>query len=149
AVALSIVDTAVGRLMQRSGRIVTFAGLGAAVARGVLPEVGARAPSAAGLRCSSLVSAGEDLAVELDRTFPPPALPAEAVRALELGNLASAADDALAKGELDAARALYVALLERAPRHPEICRLVAEIDALSQGRAEGALSFLVEALPIS
>jgi tetratricopeptide (TPR) repeat protein len=40
-------------------------------------------------------------------------------------------------------------LLERAPRHPEICRIVAEIDSHSQGRAEGALSFLVEALPVS
>lgn len=149
AVALSIVDTAVGRWMQRSGRIVTSTGLGALVARGVLPEVGARAPSAVGLRCSSLVSAGDDVSVELDRTFPPPAIQPDAVRALELAVLARDADDALARGDLDAARAHYVSLLDRAPRHPEICRLVAEIDSHAQSRAEGALSFLVEALPVS
>jgi cellulose synthase operon protein C len=149
AVALSIVDTAVGRWMQRSGRIVILKELGAVVARGVLPEVGARAPSAVGLRCSSLETAGDDVSLELDRTFPPPAIGADAVRALELAILAREADDALARGDLDAARAHYVSLLERAPRHPEICRIVAEIDSHAQGRAEGALSFLVEALPVS
>jgi tetratricopeptide (TPR) repeat protein len=148
-VVLSIVDTAVGRWMQRNGRVVTLKGLGGVVARGVLPDVGARAPSAVGLRCSSLEAAGDDVSVELDRTFPPPALAPDAVRALELATLARDADDALVRGELDAARAHYVALLDRAPRHPEICRIVAEIDSHAPGRAEGALSFLVEALPIS
>lgn len=149
AVALSVVDTAVGRWMQRSGRIVSLKGLGAVVARGVLPEVGARAPSAVDLRCSSLEAAGDDVSVELDRTFPPPAIGAAAVRALELAVLAREADEALVRGDLDAARAHYVSLLDRAPRHPEICRIVAEIDTHAQGRAEGALSFLVEALPVS
>lgn len=149
AVALSIVDTAVGRWVRRSGRIVTLARLGSVIARGVLPDVGARAPSAVGLRCSIVEPAGDDVSIALDRTFPPPALLPEAVRALELGTLTQAADDALVRGELDTARALYVSLLERAPRHPEICRLVAEIDSYAQGRAEGALSLLVEALPIS
>jgi tetratricopeptide (TPR) repeat protein len=93
--------------------------------------------------------AGDDVSVELDRTFPPPAIEADAVRALELALLAREADDALARSDLDAARAHYVSLLDRAPRHPEICRIVAEIDSYAQSRAEGALSFLVEALPIS
>jgi tetratricopeptide (TPR) repeat protein len=135
--------------MQRTGRIVTLPRLGSAIARGVLPDVGARAPSAIGLRCSVLEPAGDDVSVALDRTFPPPALLPDAVRALELGTLTQGADDALVRGDLDAARGLYVSLLERAPRHPEICRLVAEIDSFARGRAEGALSFLVEALPIS
>lgn len=149
AVVLSIVDTAVGRAVTRAGRILTLERLGAAVAKVVLPEVGARAPSAGRLRCSALDAVGDDVGVELDARFPPPALEADVVRALELAVLTQTADDALARGELDVARADYVAALERAPRHPEICRLVAEIDVYAEGRAEGALSFLVEALPAS
>jgi tetratricopeptide (TPR) repeat protein len=41
----------------------------------------------------------------------------------------------------------YLFALERAPRHPEITRLVAEIDARIAGRAEAALGLLVESLP--
>jgi tetratricopeptide (TPR) repeat protein len=50
-------------------------------------------------------------------------------------------------GQLETARALYVAALERAPRHPELCRLVAELDATAGGRAEAALGLLAEVLP--
>jgi tetratricopeptide (TPR) repeat protein len=69
------------------------------------------------------------------------------VRALTLAELTKDADDALARGDLDGARAGYVSALEQAPRHPELSRLIAEIDALSGGRAEGALAMLTEALP--
>jgi tetratricopeptide (TPR) repeat protein len=68
---------------------------------------------------------------------------------VELAELVRAADDDLARGDLDLARDGYVAALERAPRHPEICRLVAEIDAFAGGRAEAALSLLTESIPLS
>lgn len=149
AVALSIVDTVVGRFMERTGRIITLKRVASVIARNVLPEIGARAPTASLVRCSGIETIGEDVAFEMDAAFGPPALSAEALRALDLGALTGAADDALARGELEVARAAYVSVLERAPRHPEVCRLVAEIDTHSQGRAEGALSFLVEALPVT
>jgi cellulose synthase operon protein C len=149
AVALQVVDTAVGRFMSREGRIVSLRGLGGAVVRDVMPAVGARAPSSEGVRCAPLEGEGELVLVDLDAAFPPAAVPDEVVRAVELAMLTARADDALSRGELDGAREGYVSALERAPRHPEIARLVAEIDALSGGRAEAALSMLTESMPAS
>ena len=75
----------------------------------------------------------------LDSTFEPPMLHATAARALELAALTAEADEALAAGDLDAARAGYVAALEQAPRHPELTQLIGEIDLFAGGRAEAAL----------
>src|SRR5207247_7449370 len=79
--------------------------------------------------------------------FPPPALGSEAARAFELAELVADADDDLARGEIERARAGYVAALEQAPRHPELVRLVAEIDVCAGGRAEAALGMITESLP--
>ncbi len=68
-------------------------------------------------------------------------------RALELSLLVEGADDALAAGSIDVARTAYVTALERAPRHPELSRAVAEIDARIGGRAQAALGLLIESLP--
>jgi tetratricopeptide (TPR) repeat protein len=149
SVALQVMDSVVGRVATREGRITILSNVGAAIVRSVMPAVGARAPSAAGLRAGELEIDGDVARVVFDTSFAPPALSSRAVRGLELAFLTRTADDALARGELEAAREGYVAALERAPRHPEISRLVAEIDALFGGRAEGALSVLKEALPIA
>src|SRR6185436_19462778 len=131
--ALQIVDTAIGGAGERRGRFVSFPDTGAVIARRVLPAVGARAPSALQVRCSALHDENDALVADLDPTLPPPVTSPAVLAAVELATLTRAADDALAAGDLDAARAGYVAALEHAPRHPGICRLVAEIDVLSGG----------------
>jgi tetratricopeptide (TPR) repeat protein len=149
SVALSIADSAAPSGLTRSGRTLTLPDVGAAVGRAVMPAVGARAPAAAGLSGGALEGDGDRVFVTFDASFAPPALPNDVVRALELGGLVRSADDALVRGDLEQARAGYVSALERAPRHPEICRLVAEIDCFAGGRAEAALSLLTESIPIS
>ena len=67
------------------------------------------------------------------------------VRAREAAQLSIAADELLIGGDLAAARAACLDALERAPRHFELLRRVAEIDAAAGGRAEAALAMLVEA----
>jgi tetratricopeptide (TPR) repeat protein len=144
-VALQVVDTAVGRFMTREGRLFALARAGAAVGRLVMPAIGARAPSS-DVRAGPVEGRGDVVQVELDASFPPPGLPSAVLSAVELADLARAADDQVARGNLESARAAYVSALERAPRHPEISRLVAEIDAHAAGRAEAALSMLSDAV---
>ena len=148
AVALHVLDTAAGRFLTREGRVATLSGVGAAIVREVMPAVGARAPTALGVRCAALDGEGDVVLVDLDASFPPPGNRDGVLRAVELAALTHAADDHLARGDLDAARAGYVSALERAPRHPELARLIAEIDTYASGRAEAALSILVEAMAV-
>jgi tetratricopeptide (TPR) repeat protein len=67
------------------------------------------------------------------------------VRAREVSALLREADDVLVRGDEAAARALYVEVLERAPRHPEIARRIVDVDVRAGGRTEAALAMLVEA----
>ena len=53
-------------------------------------------------------------------------------------------DDARMARDLDRARQLDLAALERAPRHPEIARRIAEVDRTVGGRAEAASATLRE-----
>jgi tetratricopeptide (TPR) repeat protein len=145
--ALRAVDSLFGELAARRGRLVTVAGVGALLGKSLLPAVGARAPGAERVRFGDLVVADDHVAVELDAELPPPALGVDAVRELELALLVAEADERLAAGDVDAAREGYVTALERGPRHPEVVRLIAEIDAAVGGRGEAALGLLVESLP--
>ncbi len=145
-VALRTVDSTVGQLGQRHGRVVHFAQAGLSIARWVLPSVGARSPATDRVRLGDLLAEGDRLSVELDSGFLPPAIDDDAARALELAELVSVPDDALATGDLDSARQGYLTALEQAPRHPEIVSLVAEIDLLSGDRAEAALGMIVESM---
>lgn len=145
--AIRAVDSLFGDLGTRRGRLVTIAGVGALLGKALLPAVGARAPGAERVRFSDLVLADDRLTVELDAELPPPALGVDAVRELELALLVADADERLATGDVDAARDGYVAALERGPRHPEVVRLIAEIDSAVGGRGEAALGLLVESLP--
>ncbi len=147
--ALRALDTALGRAFRRRGRIVTLERAAHHVARAILPTVGARVPAVAGVLFGGLEAYGDDLSVTMDASFGPPPMPSRAARALEVALLVQDADDAVSRGELDSAREKYVAALERAPRHPELSRSVAEIDALSGSRAEAALGLLMEALPVT
>jgi tetratricopeptide (TPR) repeat protein len=149
SVALSIADSALPRGMTRTGRILELCDVGTALGRIVMPAVGARAPSAEGLTAGALEGEGDLALVAFDTAYAPFALPSDVVRAVELAELVRAADDDLVQGALDRARAGYVSALEQAPRHPEICRLVAEIDGFAGERAEAALSLLTESLPVA
>lgn len=145
--ALRIMDTVLGELSSRRGRHVTITGVGGRIGKALLPPVGARVPGASRVRFGDVVVETDRVEVELDAELPPPALGADALRELELARLVEDADDRLAAGDIDAARAAYIHALERGPRQPEVVRMVAEIDARIGGRGEAALGLLVESLP--
>lgn len=145
--ALRVMDTLLAPFARRQGRLFAFDDPAGAVARQVAPMLGARAPHAAGARVHELLIDNEGLALTIAAATTPAALARDAISALELALLAREADDALARGETDAARAAYLSALERAPRHPELVAAVASIDAPDPGRAEAALGLLGDALP--
>lgn len=145
--ALRIADTVLGDLATRRGRSVTVTGVGGRIGKALLPAIGARVPSAGRVRFGDAVVETDRLEVELDSELTPPALGVDALREMELAHLVEEADDRLAAGDVEAARAAYVHALERAPRQPEVVRMIAEIDARIGGRGEAALGLLVESLP--
>ena len=147
--ALRAVDALFGSWGRRSGRVVEIEQVAMRIGRVLLPAIGARAPAAARVRFGELRARVDTLEAVLDSSFAPPGLSAEAARALELGLLAREGDDALARGELDAARRSYLIALEQAPRHPELSRLIAEIDVVMGNRTEAALALLAEAEPVT
>ena len=144
---LRLLDTVLGRAAVRRGRVVSFPALPARISRTVLPAIGARAPATAEARCGALQVDGDRIKLTVDAAALPPALSDDACRALDLAELVADADDALASGRPAEARSQYVGVLERAPRHPELTRLVAEIDFAEGGRVEAALGMLVEVMP--
>lgn len=145
--ALRVVDTALGRLIEREGRFVRIPRVGERVGRLLLPAVGARAPSATKVRFARFVAEETRAEVTLDSSLPIDEIGIAAARARELSLLTRDADDALARGDTERARLGYVNALEQAPRHPEIVRTIAEIDAQIDGRAEAALGLIVESVP--
>lgn len=147
--ALRALDGAFRGFGTRRGRVIHVADAGARLGRVLLPAVGARAPSARRVRFAALSEVASQLSVELDATFAPLELLHEATSALELAALVSIADDALAAGRADDARAGYLAGLEQAPRHPELVRLVADLDLQVPERAEAAMGLVIESLPIT
>ena len=149
--ALAAAAAPFGRVVRGA---VVIPDAAAQLGRHVLPAAGARAPSAVGLRWEApgglLAEVGEGplrLVLEGRAGAAPPALPDQILRALELSDLAGDADEAAYAGDLDAARRLYLAALERAPRHREISQRLAWIDAVAGDRPEGALCTLVDAMP--
>jgi cellulose synthase operon protein C len=145
--ALRALDSVFSGLGVRLGRVISIPDAGAALARLLLPAVGARAPSARRVRFGPLLIDGDEARVELDATFAPGEPTPLGTRALELARLVTAADDALARGATDEARAGYLLALEQAPRHPELVRLIADIDLQVPERAEAALGMVIESLP--
>ena len=145
--ALRALDGIFGGLGTRRGRVISIPDAGALLARVLLPAVGARAPSTRRVRFGALQFEGDEATVELDATFAPGALTPLGTRALELARLVFGADDALSRGAADEARAGYLLALEQAPRHPELVRLIADIDLQLPDRAEAALGMVVESLP--
>jgi tetratricopeptide (TPR) repeat protein len=111
------------------------------------PTLGARVPDGGTTSIERLDIDADGLRLRLSEGAGLPALSPEAVRSLELARLCVSADDALAAGEVSAAREHYMAALERAPRHPELVAVIAQIDAEHGDRAEAALGMLVDCMP--
>jgi tetratricopeptide (TPR) repeat protein len=135
------------------GGMVVLAKAATQLSRHVLSAAGGRAPGAADVRwtnaevASSRASGRFVLTLGCRAHETPPALGDRLLRGLEVAELAREADAAALAGDLDAARRRYLEILDRAPRHPELCERIAWIDALEEGRAEAALSLLIEATP--
>ncbi len=145
--AMRALGAVVGPMGRAVGSAILLPGVAAQLARHVLPAAGARAPSAASVRWEAPVAELGRFVLEAREGAPPPQLSDRILRALELAELAGEADAAAYAGDLDSARDRYLAVLERAPRHPEVSQRLAWIDAVAGDRAEGALSTLIDALP--
>jgi len=118
-----------------------------ALVRDVMPAAGARSPSIAGARWEAPAVEDEGLSLRAFVSGAPPALAAQAIRAIEHAELSADADEIAMSGDLEEARRRYLLALESAPRHPEISLKLAWIDAITGQRAEAALSTVVEAMP--
>ena len=131
-------------LGKRVGGALVIEHAARAISRHVLPLCGMRAARASGLRFGALELELERALLHGSRQDPPPAPSERVLGAVELCTLVATAEEALLAGDLDEARRRYLGAWERAPRHPEIARRVAEIDACAGGRAEAALGLLGE-----
>ncbi|HWO13629.1 MAG TPA: hypothetical protein VNN80_29205, partial [Polyangiaceae bacterium] len=145
--ALRVAETAFGDSAERRGRMLSCTELGRRLSRQLAPSLGARAPGSAGVGIEQLDIDADGLRLRLSSEAPLPVLGPTAVRNLELAQLCADADDALVRGDAEQARSLYVDALERAPRHPELARVIAQIDLAHAGRAEAALGMLVDCMP--
>jgi cellulose synthase operon protein C len=144
SLAARAVSGALGRHARREGVRFVVEAVAAHVTRAVLPDAGARAPDCRGSRFTSITCAADAWILHVSRGVA--ASPAEeAVRAREAAELLREADDARLEGDWDRARALDLYCLERAPRHPEVCRRIADLDRLAGARAEAARAILADA----
>jgi tetratricopeptide (TPR) repeat protein len=168
ALAIRAVATLVGDAARREGARFVMPDAAGRLARRLLPEAGVRAPGSEGMRMwgsgasdgvlfvafvrASMASGAGSAASQgasQGRSEGPAAasvtrVPDEATLAVEAASLTREADDARMARDLDLARQLDLAAFERAPRHPEIARRIAEVDAVIGGRAETASATLRE-----
>jgi tetratricopeptide (TPR) repeat protein len=147
ALAIRAVAAVLGPLAEREGALFRIPGVVTRIGRAILPDAGARAPSAEGVRFGATASDPETWILQASYGVLQAECTPEAARAREAALVARAADDARFAGDYDRARRLDLASLERAPKHAEICRRIAEIDAHAGGRAEAALTTIADAQP--
>ena len=144
ALAAEALAAVVGRVARRDGVRFVIEGAPRRLAQAVLPEAGARAPDSAGVRIVAITCAADAWILHASRGIAAEPAP-EAVRAREAATLLREADEARLAGDFDRARVLDLYCLERAPRHPEVCRRIADLDRLAGGRAEAARAILGDA----
>jgi tetratricopeptide (TPR) repeat protein len=144
AMAVACLEAALGGVAERTGAIFTLRRPAEAIVRALLPDAGARAPGTAAVRWSALAADGGTWVLQASKDSDGAAPTEDALRAREIAALLVAADEALSKGDVEAARTQYLDALERAPRHGEIASRVVDIDARMPARAEAALATLVE-----
>ena len=133
----------VGRLV---GAAVRLDDVGAVIAQHVLPLAGMRTPDARAIVWAPPELSLSALSLTGAADVVPPAPSERALSAVQLAGLVQDAELALSRGQLEAARRGYLLGLERAPRHPEISRRLAELDRAVGGRAEAALGVLADTL---
>ncbi len=140
AIAIACMQALLGPVAVRAGAVFVVKAAAGALARALMPEAGARAPSASGVRWRAISAdaASWVLQAGYDEAEAPPT--EAALLAREVATTLAKADDALVEGATDDARRSYLVALENAPRHPEIVRRLIEIDARVPGRAEAALA---------
>ncbi len=144
---LCLLDTAFAPPFVREGRLLRLDQVGQRLARSLLPAVGARAPAAGGVVFGPL-SVEECGRIALDAAFSPIEPSDAGLSALLLARVARAADDALATSRLERARDEYLLALERAPRHPELAKMLASLDLSIGERLEAALGTVTEVMPL-
>ena len=142
--ALRATSAILGEHAKREGSRFHVKRMAETLARAVYPEAGARAPSGDAMRVSASGESDGILVIAFVRNASPCAIPEDATLGHEAAELLTHADDALFAGDFDRARIAILEVLERAPRHAEATRRLAEIDAHVKGRAETAIAALRE-----
>jgi tetratricopeptide (TPR) repeat protein len=145
ALAIAALDAVLGERARREGAMFVLERAAEQVARALLPDAGARAPATDGVRWTGLAAAADGWILHASWGGVPAETTTRTALAREAAALTRAGDDARRARDFERARPLDVAALERAPRHPEICGRIAELDAHAGGRAEAALATLLEA----
>ena len=144
--ALACAEAMLPDVARRAGSVFTLASPAAALSRAIFPDAGARAPAVDGARWAQ-VAALEDrwvLQAAPGLVSAPP--PEAALRAREVAAVMQQGDDALVRGDVDAARHAYLDALERAPS-PGMASRIASIDARAQPVGGSVALCLSEVLP--
>ena len=145
ALAIACLGAVLGSSAHRAGAVFTLPRPATLVVLALFPSAGARLPSTDGVRWSALAADAGTWVMHAARDADVAAPTDDALRAREVAALLAEADETLLRGDLSAARTLYLEVLERAPRHREIAARIVEIDARMPVRAEAALATLTEA----
>lgn len=145
ALAIRALETLLGDVARRDGARFVVSEAAGHLARNLLPDAGVRAPAAHSVHLAGSGESDGVLFVAFAKDATPLKIPDEAALAAEITLLTRDADEARVTRALERARDLDLAALERAPRHPEIARRIAEIDGVVGGRAEAASATLREA----
>jgi tetratricopeptide (TPR) repeat protein len=144
AIAIACLGAVLGPSARRAGAVFTLPRPATLVVLALFPSAGARLPSTDGVRWAALAADGGTWVMHAARDADVAAPTDDALRAREVAALLAEADETLLRGDLSAARSLYLEVLERAPRHREIAARIVEIDARMPVRAEAALATIAE-----
>jgi tetratricopeptide (TPR) repeat protein len=143
------VSAVLGDVAVREGSRFFVPDVPTALLRALLPEAGARVPDVEDVVVATVAPAQDAWILHASRGAALQVASDEALRAVararETTELLQGADDALVRGDVDAARELALSALERAPRHAEASQRVAAVDLAHGGRAEAAVATIEDA----
>ena len=140
--AVRAMSVLLGDAAKRQGARFIVPRAASRLARALLPDAGVRAPGGDDVVLAGSGESDGVLFVAFARGPTAPPIPQIATLANEAALLSRAGDDARFSNDLERARHHDLAALERAPRHGEISRRIAEVDAHVGGRAEAAVATL-------
>ena len=142
ALALRATAALLGEHARREGARFLLSHTAGRIARALLPDAGVRAPGGEDVVLAGSGESDGVLFVAFHRAPVEPSIPRPATLANEAALLTRQGDDARFAADYARARQHDIAALERAPRHGEIARRIAEVDAHAGGRAEAAIATL-------